>query len=333
MIAAHDEQIDPIVDLLDLSNLFDNNVPNSVNSLLYNLHRLDDDLDSTLYETIEIVYQAFREDVDDEQRKLVFRIVREEVETAQLIPASILAFIRFESNHQLLCSAVWSYLKNRGVSSKNPFMATHDIVSVLTGHDVVNRGAVYASLICFGDRRVCAIARTIRDSISPGEARAFADTIAKPLNRTTIEFCIEWLTNLVARNRFEVAIPVAFALSAMIVKDSTLVVRDTEYNFGAFGFSSFINHPDIEFQALLVELMPILDTLSLLEKPALDQMIEVFKDPSGSSVDTLERRNDSTRRKTTNRHASDRRVVDITPHIERRALQRRNEDRRLKARR
>jgi len=333
VIAAHNVQIDPVGDQIDLLELFDNDIPNSVNSLLYNLHRLDDDLDSALYGTIGVVYKAFVEDVGDEQREKVFRSVLEEIEVSELDPTTILAFIRFEPNHPLVCSAVWSYLKNRVVSFKNPFVATQHIVSVLTEHDVVNRGAVYAGLVCFGDRRVCAVARTIRDSISPAEARAFATAVTSPLNRTTIVFCIEWVVKLVNRNQFEAAIPIVLALSAMIVRDSTLDVRDTEYNFGPFGFSSFINHPGIEFQDLLLELMPILDTLSALEKPAVDQMIEIFMDPSSSSLEQLKWRKDASQRKSTNRRASDRRIVDITLHINRRALQRRGEERRLGIRR
>ena len=131
------------------------------------------------------------------------------------------------------------------------------------------------------------------------------------------------------RNQFEAAVPIVFALSAMIVKDSTLDVRDTEYNFGPFGFSSFINHPDIKFQHLLVKLMPILDTLSALEKPDVDQMIEIFKDPSISSLEQFKWRKDASQRKIMERRFIDRRIVDITPHIDRRELQRRGAERRL----
>ena len=135
-----------------------------------------------------------------------------------------------------------------------------------------------------------------------------------------------------------IGIPVAFIILGSI---SSLSLHPTwTYCFivsmasrGTFGFSSFINHPGIEFQDLLLELMPILDTLSALEKPAVDQMIEIFMDPSSSSLEQLKWRKDASQRKSTNRRASDRRIVDITLHINRRALQRRGEERRLGIRR
>ena len=317
----------------ELLSVFNNEIPKSVSSLLSFHSELNDDLCSPQYQTLGIVYMAFVAEVSDAQRKIVFRTVLEKVEEAEFDTGLVLAFIRYEPNHQLVCAAVWTYLQHRRASLEDPFRAVSEIVSILTRQDVVNRGAAYAALIFFGDRRVCSIARSIRDSITPTEARALVTTVTSPLHRATIEFCLEWLVKLVGRNQFDVAIPVSFAISAMIVRDSTLLVCDKEYNFGPYGFSSFTDFPDIDLKDFRVELNPILKVLSEWNEPALNHMIEVIANPTATSLEELEQRRDTPRRQNANRRASDRRIVDIAPRINRRASQRRRDERRQEIRR
>ncbi len=328
---------------VDLRLLFPEKIPNSVSSLIYNLRQLssslDQNLDTTtaqafLIDTIGIVYQAVVLELDEAARRTVFQFIVQRVAAAEDDAAALLVFVRFEPSHHLACQATWAYLKSRQASFDNPMAATRDLTKLLTEGEVLNRGAVFAGLVCFGDRRICSIARTIRNILSPAEVRSFALAVTLgPLHLPSIEFCLTWLVDLVNRRQFEVAIPLASAMSAMVVKDSALLVHENDYNFGPFGFGSATSYRKIRFSDLLVELSPILDSLSHTGNTALDQMLEIFMDPGSSSLDQLERRRAEGRRNKSERRASDRRIVDLAPHIERRAANRRGDERRLEMRR
>ena len=313
--------------------VFTSGIPVSARSLFANLDVYDEDTAPSLLDTISIVYQAFVAEVPDEDRQQVFQYVLKKIQTGELDAATIAIFIRHEPNHYLARSAVTTYLLRKTVDDSTPFSATEQVVSILMDDEIANRGAVYAGLVCFGDRRVCSIARTIRDTITPAEMRAFAVSVPSPLHRTSIEFCISWLTELVTNKKFEMAIPVASALSSMVIKDSTLIVHDVVHNFGPFGFSSDTIAPNIPYEDLLMELTPILDSLSESDHPMLNHMVGIIREPRSSSLDQLERRERSSRRERTEQRASDRRIVDIRPHIDRRSLERRGGERRTQSRR
>lgn len=320
-------------ELMELGDVFPKSIPESVESLLYNLEQLHERSSPLLLETIKIVYKAFMDDVDDVERKSLFLYVVQEVQVGSARPESIIPFIRYETNHQLVTRAIWAYLQNKRSSFEDPFSATCDILDLLGRKRVANRGAVFAGLVCFGDRRVCAVLRTVRHTLSLPEIRAFAHAATGPLHRSTIEFCTEWLVELVDTEQYDIAIQVASALSSMVINDSTLLVHDTRFNFGPYAFLHSTIFPDIAFDDLLVELEPLLDTLSESGLPALNRMIEIFKDPAGNSLEQLDMRKVSTRRLQSDRRVSDRRIVSITPRIERRGIQRRNGERRLENRR
>ncbi len=305
-----------------------------IQTLIYNLRQLSSVNQPSLLATIEIVYRTFIEEVADRERHQIFLAVVEQVKSADMNPVVLEAFIRHESNHILSSAAVGAYLQMKLAPENNLFAAAEDVIAILLEpKKPANRGAVYAGLVCFGDRRVCAIARTIRDTITAAEIRAFAVAVSSPLHRSSIEFCLSWLLDLVNRKKFELAIPVASALSSMMIKDSSQLVHDCVQNFGPYAFSSATVAPRQKYSEFLTELGPILDTISKAGQPALNQMIDIIREPGNSTLDQLERRKDSTRRIHMERRASDRRIVNLQPNRERRGLQRRGEQRRVGARR
>ncbi len=319
---------------IDLEQLFVRTTPPSVNSLLYNLDKYSDNQSPSQLATIKILYDVFSSEVEYEQRTAIFQYVIQMIQESTTDPSVIQVFIRFETNPFLVRDAVTSYLQLKFAPWEDPFTATQDIISLLTSPGVVvNRGAAYAGLVCFGDRRVCSVARTIRHSMTASETRAFAAVVSAPLHRASIEFCLTWLNDLVIRKKFDLAIPVASTLSAMAIVDSGNAVHDHEYNFGPYGFSTSTVAPLIKYEDLLVEILPILDSIAQVNQPALNQMIDIIRDPKSSTMDQLERRKNSTRRNHMERRASDRRIVEIRPRSERRALQRRGDERREVARR
>lgn len=320
-------------DLTELGDIFPGKVPDSVETLLYNVAQLNSRSDPQLLATIKVIYKAFMAEVDDAQRKSLFLYLVQQVQSANERSDVILPFIQFETNHHLVTKAVWAYLQCRRSSFEDPFSAICDILELLARKRITNRGAVFAGLVCFGDRRVCAVLRTVRHTITIAEARAFAHAATGPLHRPTIEFCAEWLIDLVDAEQYEIAIQIASALSAMVINDSTLLVHDSAFNFGPYAFSHSTSFPDSNFDDLLDELSPILETLADSRLPALNRMIEIFKDPAGNSLEQLDLRKVTTRRLQNDRRVSDRRIVSLTPRIERRGNQRRNTERRLGERR
>lgn len=321
------------IERLELDEIFSGAVPGSLGSLIYNLRHLTEASDPFLWQSIKIIYRAFAEDVDDDLRKSVFLYLVQEVEASELSAEVILTLVQFETNHLLVNKAVGAYLQHKRVPFEDPFAAARRILALLEERTVANPGAAFAGLVCFGDRRICAVLRSARDSITLEEARAFSRAAAGPLQRATIEFCVEWLIDLMRFNEYEIAIQVAYALSSMVINDSTLLVHDIHYNFGPYGFSHSKAFPEITFNELLEELAPLIDILAEGRLPALQRMIEILQDPTRQSLERLDQRKISTRRTRQDRRVSDRRIVNIKPRIDLRSGQRRGDQRRIEIRR
>lgn len=320
------------IEAVALADLFGHKIPVSVRSIVFNLGKLADGIDDPLFETIEILYSAVVRDLNNRQRKLFFSYIVQEVESQRLSSTALLAFARYESDQHIVCQAVWSYLLNRQAPLEVPMLATSELLDIFKA-DPVNRGALYAGLICFGDRKVCAAARTVRHHVTDYDARDFAAAMTTPLHRATLDFCIYWLLDLLMEKEYDIAMQIAYALSSMVIKDTSLTVHDRDQQFGPYAFKASTPLPETSWKDWLVEYAPILDTLAMVRKPAIEQMLEIFENPASSTLEQLERRKESSRRKASDRRASDRRIVNITPILERRSRDRRTGERRLQARR
>jgi hypothetical protein len=273
---------------------YKNGMLDSAHYLTYSLNLPDqDDLFSG---AIKNVYQKFVEEVEPGSRKWFLEAVVQDVRNAVKGSAALLPFIYYDPDAEIVRPAVFAYLKLRQSSLENPLIAIEDILSFLTHRDLMNKGAVYAGLICFGDRRVCSAARGVRDLISAEEARSFSLAVAGPLQRATAEFCLTWLVDLSIRKQYEILVNVASAVSSMVAEDPVMRIRDTQFNFGPFGFVSNQTLPEITLSDLLTEMMPILDLLAEQEVRALDEMITALTKAAESSVKNPERRKAQTRR-------------------------------------
>ena len=321
------------IEQVNLNEVFPGPQTSSVGSLLYLLQQLNGDSNPPLDQTISIVYKTFMQEVDDDRRLPLFQYLVQQVESCAMNPDVILAIVKFETNHFLVNRATGAFIKHKQASFERPFAAVEIIADLIVSRQVANRGAVFAGLICLGDRRVCAVARSIRDCITVEDARAFSRAAAGPLQASTIEFCMEWMHQLIRDNEFELAIQVAYGLSSLVINDATLMVNDACYNFGPFGFTLGTISPQRPFGELLTELAPLVEQFSEGKLPAINRMIEILKDPASHSLDRLDQRKVRTRRTTPDRRVSDRRIVDIAPRIERRNGQRRSRERRIGQRR
>jgi hypothetical protein len=317
-----------------LENVFPNAIPDSVECFLFNTDQLTLQSPKLQFDSLKYIYEQLMADTSASKRHQVFQYILNNIESANIEAVALIPLIRFETDHTLTTRAVQAYLHNRRVSFNHPLGATEDIVGLLDAGRVSNHGAVFSAMVCFGDRRICTSLRPLRDSISPLEAKAFALAATSQLHKCTIEFCLTWLVDLVKREKFSVAIQVASAISSMVINDPTAKVQNLQYNFGPFGFSTANRYTAVSLDDALQEYQPIIETLSKAGIPSLDLMIEVFKDPGGSSLDQVERRKTSTvRRLVSDRRASDRRIVSLVPRIERRESGRREGARRTRSRR
>lgn len=320
--------------MMALEDIFSENIPTSVECLLFNINQLSLQSPKLQFDSLKYIYNEVAADTNKSQRYQLIQHVVDNIETANLAAAALIPLIRFEPEHTLTTFAVRSYLRNRRVSFDHPLGATEDLIGLLDSGRVSNHGAVLCALVGFGDQRICTALRPLRDSISPIEAKSFALASTAQLHKCTIEFCLTWLVDLVKQEKFSVAIQIASAVSSMVINDSSSMVQNLQYNFGPFGFLSANRVDTVPLNETMVEFQPILETLSKAGIPSLDLMIEIFRDPGGSSLDQVERRRTSTtRRETSDRRASDRRIVSLIPRIERRQTGRREGARRTMNRR
>ena len=321
------------IEQLSLDEIFSGQIPSTIGPLFFTLGQLSDTENTHLEESVRIIYEAYKREVPDSLRRSVFLYLVQEVESGTLDSAAILAVVRFESNHFLVNRAVAAFLRLKPASFETPFAAISIVLDLIQNNAVVNRGAAFAGLICFGDRRVCAVARTIRENIELEDAREFSRAATGPLQRPTIEFCMEWLLDLMSREHYELAIQVAYALSSMVINDSILVVHDKRYNFGPYCFTLARRDQKISYGDLLDDLSQMIASLAENRLPAINRMMEILKDPASETLDRLDQRKVTTRRLNPDRRVSDRRIVNISPRIERRTSQRRGGDRRVRQRR
>ncbi|XOV86636.1 MAG: hypothetical protein ACFHX7_16905 [Pseudomonadota bacterium] len=319
--------------ILEIEEVFPEKVPKSVEALLTQLRTPGLTPEAAFTPTIEIIYRAFMESVDDESRKLVFLCVVKEVESGGLGAEALLPFCQCETNHHLVNDAVRAFLQHKRGTLEQPMLATAILLDLLAERKFRNVGAAFAGMVCFGDRRVCAVLRTVRDRVAVADTRAFARAVSNPLFLPSIEFCIDWLVDLTDDRNFEKAVHVSSAIASMVVNDSTLLVHQRQSHFGPYCFSQSQSFAPMRFDDLLDELRPMLETLRQLGMPAVERMLEIIADPMSANVDDLDRRKESSRRKRSDRRVSDRRIVNIRPAVDRRAEQRRDTERRTAERR
>ncbi len=317
-----------------LQEIFSDEMPLAVDCLLFNIQQLTLQSSKLQFDSLKFIYTQMLTDTTAGQRQQLLQYILDQVEAAELDAVSLIPVIRFETKHTITTPAVHAYIRNRRVSFKRPLSATEDLIGLLDAGRVANHGAVISAMACFGDRRICTALRPLRSSISPMEAKAFAAATIPELYECTIEFCLTWLVDLVTKKKFSVAIQIASAISSTIANEPGLRVKNLHHNFGPYGFPTADIDASVTLQRALEKFQPIIETLSRAHIPSLDLMIELLRNPTSNSFNQAEqRRRATTRRKNSDRRASDRRIVNLTPLIDRRQSSRRESARRTMKRR
>jgi hypothetical protein len=308
---------------IDTPQTSEDSIPDVTSCLEDNLKLLDQDSSTLLFDTIKFVYDVFTQEVSVGDRRDFLELVVHRVRSGDQDPAALLVFIHHETDPDIIRIAIWAYLKYRINSRDDLSLAIQIILSILVKRDIMNRGAVIAGLVCFGDQRVCSESCAVRDLITVKEALNFSNAVTSPLHRATAEFCLSWLVDLVSQANDEMMTQVASALSSMVISKPKVEDHDNQSNFGPYGFLSNHALPAVSVADLVADLSPSLDLLAKQDIPLLNEMIAILRDPSQTASDVLDRRKIPERRK-----ATDRRIVQVMQQLERRATQRRIESRR-----
>lgn len=316
-------------DLGEQNTVVISKIPSSARALVYNLVQLDGDAESLQWATVAIVYKALLAKLPDPQQRqdLLDELILQ-VEEAEVHPAMLLAFVRYDPHHRVVRPAVLAYLRYRRASFDEPFVATAELLGLLHDREVENRGAALAGLVLSGDRRVCAVARTIRDTFSAAEAKQLAEAVAAPVSPASIEFCLNWVLDAVAGQHTEIAEEVAEALEAMLLLASAEPIRDSLYQFGPYGFRNGATLPSVSYSEVRRELLGLLYASRTPDHPLVARLASVFANPAYAWARRVQFEAEQQERRI--RH--DRRVINLVPHIERRRHERRlDEERRARS--
>ena len=142
--------IDTLSEWFELLGSFSNNLLKSIRALQSNFVELGNVVDCRIYDTLRIVYRSLVVESKVDQRLAFFEHVLEQVEEVEMDAAALKVFIQFEPNNVIVNRAVQAYLQLRQANREDPFVAVHDILGLVSSGNIVNRGAVFAALVCFG---------------------------------------------------------------------------------------------------------------------------------------------------------------------------------------
>ena len=316
-----------------LEDLFEGKPSTVAATFVHNLEKFSEHDYDEERETLRLLYELLTLELDSRQRALLVEFVIQEVSSMRLDNLALLPFVENEPLPQVITPALNAFITLGRPNHTNPFDNVKLLLNFLKDRSVVNRGAIHAGLASFGDLRVCAALRPYRQFLDASNAREFSSAIAPPLHRSTFEYCLMWANELAQDRDLKTLIHVASAIVSLVTQNNHQPAHDRLFAFGTNCFPHF--HPDFElsYESLLAHYEPLLETLTSYDLLPLTQAIEIARDPNGKSAEDLERRKESSRRQQADRRASDRRIVQIAPHIERRARSRRLGPRRTKSRR
>jgi len=268
---------------------FDSWVPSETDSesLRSFIHKFD--FRAEEWSTCETV-QAYRELVQrlsTTSRESIYDEVLTNVKLRRINARSLFCFVVFEPHPRLVAKAVQDYLIYRQFDLADEFAGVREVVRALVNGHAVNRGAVLAGLVLIGDRRVNAIARSLRDSLSAADVRDFSRVQLTSIQGRAVEFCLDWLVELTKEFKRSAVEDLACGLNLMAIYDeSGLVVGETE-NDSLVGLASTRDCTLEKFEDYYAEVTPILKYL---------QQFEGFESPVASIIECWDSHKEEARR-------------------------------------
>lgn len=172
-----------------------------------------------------VTYRRFVKACCVQDREAVYNAVVERIAHGDVKPSSLLAFAAFERYRLLVSRAARDYLRYRPYEIRDEFAGVDEILSIIVHEATKNRGALLAGLVSVGDRRVNAVARTVRSRLNKADIRDFSRVQHPRMLGLTVEFCLDWIAELRDTRDYQVVSDLACALMLMAVHDEHGVVE------------------------------------------------------------------------------------------------------------
>ena len=248
------------------------------NSLLGLIQNFDFRAEDWLEGETALAYSQALEYLPFTSREAIYDEVLASVKAHRIEAKALFCFIIFEPHRRLVAQAVQDYLVYRQCDLVDEFAGVEEVISAVVDGNTANRGAVLAGLVLMGDRRINALARSARRSLSLADIRDFSRVQLTAIQGNTVEFYVDWLIELTREFRRSAVEDLTCGLMLMALHDEKgMVTRETEVDH-LVGFDSPRARLDI-FERYYAEIAPILTYL---------QQFEGFDTPIASTIDCWE---------------------------------------------
>lgn len=213
----------------------------------------------------DTMFREFLQRADFFQRRQYYNLLRKKLEANGISTAWLTHYIKWEPNYKLVQSAVRDFVRYSGCNALDEFKGVRQILALHASGELENPGAVLAGLLSIGDRRINAILRLSRSSLSVQDVHEFTRIHEPSLNAATVEYYIDWLTELdrmADKRRFQL---VCSALHLAVLHDENGWVHDRD-EAQQIGFRDVFSPLKIAFEDYL---------------PAVEKALSCIRGPKG----------------------------------------------------
>ena len=250
---------------------------NRIKPLRYRITHFDLDNEDWGSGTTARLYKCYSVTLPLQDREQLYLQILEDVVKGKVGTTSLLAFAIFEPHMKIACKAVRDYLAYRTCNIEDEFAGVHEVVGILANIETANKGAVLAGLVSVGDRRINAVARAARHLLSADDVKSFSRVQNGQMRTSSVEFCLDWLTELNQHYCKDAVCNIASALMLMVVHDEQGVVEDlSEINYIGFKTTKVLQTQT--FESYYSEILPILNYLKNCDRfeSAISMVIELW---------------------------------------------------------
>ena len=152
--------------------------------------------------------------------------IRVELEAGSLSIKEALRYVEGEPNFQLARQASHDLVRYSPCDALDEFHIVLLLIERYRQNRLANAGAVLAGLLDLGERRINAVLRSSRKTMTRKEMHEFTRIHGSEIQASTVEFYLEWLLELTPGRDRERLRLVASSLMLMLLNDTTGWVVD-----------------------------------------------------------------------------------------------------------
>lgn len=245
------------------------------------LHEHFSGLDEDNISSIQGPYTELVASVSWRKRVQLYRTILDQVRDHRWGQNVLLTFIYYEPHHRLVARAVKDYLEISFLMSLDPLQVVSKLMRVVSKKIAVNSGAVLAGVVQIGDRRFNGIARIARRTLDKSEIRDFSRTHFSSICAPAVEFCIDWMAELMHADDDASYNYVATSMMLVVFHDQTGVVRDYAGESGAYMTPGVEIQPVYQnFEDYFREVSPVFEGIRASDgdSPMVNKLINMWKD-------------------------------------------------------